>query len=297
MGFPARQRPVTERRRDPCATRARRVDGNEILPRGPRTRRRQRAAAGLWRIAGALTLGLAVTIVATSVARAGVGAQEGLYLTWNDCAMSSASRHDLHGLCDVDDGQQVLFAAFTLAQAIDSVVALELVIDVQHSGAALPAWWQYQPKGCRQGSLVANSAFLLENSCADFWNETATVDGLAGYLVGEPHGGAAQARMKIAFSLLPQNFRRLEAGPMYYAAKLLFRNSRTSLCDGCLEPACLVLNSILVGRLPGASGGDVLLQASGPNQAQRATWQGTGADCDAVPVLPRTWGAIKSLYR
>ena len=27
------------------------------------------------------------------------------------------------------------------------------------------------------------------------------------------------------------------------------------------------------------------------------TWQGVGADCNAVPVRNATWGAVKSLYR
>jgi hypothetical protein len=44
-------------------------------------------------------------------------------------------------------------------------------------------------------------------------------------------------------------------------------------------------------------GGDLLLDTPGPEGANRATWQGSGADCDAVPVRARTWGLLKSLYR
>jgi hypothetical protein len=63
-------------------------------------------------------------------------------------------------------------------------------------------------------------------------------------------------------------------------------------------PACLVLNSILVRRSPGAVGGDSFVSTPGPGDANRATWQGTGADCSAVPVRRQsTWGAVKSLYR
>jgi hypothetical protein len=224
-------------------------------------------------------------------------AAEGLYLTWNDCAAAPIAQHDLHSQCEAELGEQALYVAFTLPYAMDSVVAVEIVIDTQVSGGSLPAWWQYQPEGCRFRSLIAGASFVTEEVCSDFWHERATPDKLPGYFVGEPRGGPGQARLKIAFALLPQDYVRLEAGPMYYAARLILKNSPTASCPGCLSPACLVLNSILVGRLPGAPGGDVLLTASGPGLAQRATWQGVGANCDAVPVLPLHWGALKSLFR
>lgn len=222
---------------------------------------------------------------------------EGLYLTWHDCAAAPVAQHDYRTACEAELGEQALYAAFTMPFAVDSVVAVEIVIDAQVAGGTLPAWWQYQPDGCRFRSLIAGAAFVLEDACADFWQERATPNQLPGYFVGEPRGGPGQARLKITFALLPENYVRLEAGPMYYAARLVIKNSPTGSCSGCLQPACLVLNSIVIGRLPGAAGGDVVLTASGPDRAQRATWQGTGADCDAVPVTPKYWGALKSMFR
>jgi hypothetical protein len=88
---------------------------------------------------------------------------------------------------------------------------------------------------------------------------------------------------------------------MYYAARLTVRHTKTvgdMACSGCLDGACLVLNSILVGRLAGSSGGDYTLQTAGSGDANWARWQGGGgANCAAVPVRNRAWGQLKGLYR
>ncbi|TMQ69683.1 MAG: hypothetical protein E6K80_10900 [Candidatus Eisenbacteria bacterium] len=71
----------------------------------------------------------------------------------------------------------------------------------------------------------------------------------------------------------------------------------TGSCSGCGLDACLVLNSMWVRRVPGAPGGDVFVSAAAPDGGNMATWQGSGADCAAVPTKPSSWGRIKALYR
>jgi hypothetical protein len=96
---------------------------------------------------------LAAVILAARAASAG----EGIYLTWNDCWNAPNARSDLVSGCPLVGGQS-LFCSFTLAGAIDSVVAVDVVVDVQLAAATLPAWWQLSPGGCRSGALGAGAS-------------------------------------------------------------------------------------------------------------------------------------------
>ena len=227
-------------------------------------------------------------------------ADEGLFLSWGDCAQGT-SAHDLSNACDTNLGEQRLFCAFRMPFAADSVLGLELVVDVQHSAASLPDWWMFSAGDCRAGTLQPTFDFTGRSSCRDFFFGNATGT-LQSYTVGQPRGGANQARIRMAAAMLPSfGYATLNASDMYYAAVLTITNDYTvggTVCSGCAGPACLVLNSILVLRQPGTAGGDINLTVSGPAGANFATWQGgAGADCSAVPVRRMTWGQIKGLYR
>src|SRR5262249_13884758 len=117
------------------------------------------------------------------------------------------------------------------------------------------------------------------------------------YTVGAPRGQLNQARLFLSAALPSAIQRALDGTTMYYCVRIVVSNTHTSICPGCTGPACLVLNSILIGPRPGARGGDLLLQVPGPGGANHATWQGTGADCLAVPARALSWGRLKSLYR
>ena len=223
-------------------------------------------------------------------------AQDALYLGWGECGAPAATQEVF--TCDSNTGDQKLYAAFSLAQPLDQVVGVEIVVDISHADPALPAWWQLGVGGCRMGALSANGGTPAGTGCADFWAGLAT-GGVQSYVVGQPRGGANQARIKVALSLLPANARTLAAGTVYYAARIVLGNQATTgtgACAGCDGEACLVLNSIWIKRLPGAPGGDVFLTTPSIT-GNMATWQGTGADCDAVPVQTSSWGRIKILYR
>jgi hypothetical protein len=227
-------------------------------------------------------------------------ADEGLFLSWGDCALGTSSQ-DRSYACDTNAGDQKLFCAFRMPFAADSVLGLELVVDVQHSSTSMPAWWMFSPGGCRAGTLRPAFDFTGRSSCHDFFLGNAT-GGLQGYTVGQPRGSANQARIQMAAAMLPSfGYATLNATDMYYAAILPIPNDYTvggAACSGCASPACLVLNSILVRRQPGTAGGDIYLTAPGPDGANFATWQGgAGADCASVPVRSVTWGQIKGLYR
>jgi hypothetical protein len=250
-----------------------------------------------WNAAIAVLLLIALLVGAATPAVAA----EGLFMTWNDCALGASARADRSMPCDNNSGSQTLYSAFRMPFPIDSVLGVDIVIDLQQTDPSMPSWWEFAPDSCHAAGLQASFDFSVNTSCVDFWNNEEA-GALQGYYLGQPRGGANQARIKIGAAVLPGfGYRQLDATSMYYAAKLTITNQHAtgaSACPGCLSPACLVLNSIAIRRQPGAPGGDVTLEIPGPGNANWATWQGgAGADCQAVPVRKWTWGRIKSLYR
>jgi hypothetical protein len=234
------------------------------------------------------------------LAAAPLHAADGLYLTWGDCALGGAGQAVEGFGCDTDAGSHVLICGLTVAAPIDSVLGIEVVVDVQHSAPILPDWWQLLGPGeCRDGSLHGDTNFGPLSTCTNFW-QTITAGGLLTYTVGMPRGGANQARMVFGFSVPSTQPRALSATDMYYAARIVIDNASTSTCAGCGGAACLVLNSILIRRPlrpEGTPTSDVLVTAPGFGGANWAGWQTMTANCQAVPVRNLTWGAVKAMYR
>jgi hypothetical protein len=237
-----------------------------------------------------------------ALAAPGAHADSGLYLTWNECAQGPSSAPNFDFSCAFETGFEELYCAFTLPQATGAdVLGLVAVIDLQHSAAVLPDWWQLaKTGGCRSGFLGASADFAQNLECVDPWQGQA-VSEVQAFSVGEPRGGANQLRIKAVCGVVPALARTLDATSMYYGLKLVIQNTFTTgagQCSGCSGPACLVLNSIEVKRTVGAPGGDLFLQTPGAGNANWALWQGAqGADCALVPVKNVTWGRVKSLYR
>lgn len=226
-------------------------------------------------------------------------AADGLYLTWGDCALNGAGQTVEAFSCDTNVGSHTLVCGLTVGTPIDSVLGIEVVVDLQHSAPTLPDWWALAGSDCRAGALRGDTNFGTLNTCVNFW-QTTVAGGLLSYTAGMPRGGVNQARMVFGFSVPSNQPRVLLANEMYYAARIVLDNRATSTCDGCSGAACLVLNSILIHRPPRPEGvptTDVLVTAPGFAEANWAGWQTTTANCQAVPVRNKTWGAVKALYR
>src|SRR5262245_32703618 len=77
----------------------------------------------------------AVATVLASVsgpARPAVAA-EGIYLSWDGCRAASESKSNRNFACDLNGTRQELFVEFIMPQAADNVIAIEIVIDIQHA--------------------------------------------------------------------------------------------------------------------------------------------------------------------
>lgn len=228
-----------------------------------------------------------------------VHAAEGLYLTWNACAFEPSASAIRAFACDTDADTMKLHASFMVSQAVDSVIGIEAVIDIQHESPALPDWWRFDGAGCRPGALRADVQFGNVPGCADPWTGSG-VAGFPSYTVTQPRGAANQARIKAGVGVLPSEPRTLAADTPYHAVRIVIVSSQTTgmaACAGCTGKACLVLNSLWIKRAPGAQGGDLFVSTPGPADANWAVWQDAGASCAAVPARRATWGSIKSLYR
>jgi len=224
---------------------------------------------------------------------------EALRMAWDDCQTSAGAVNNKAFTCDTNLGSSSLYCAFSVLQPIDLMIGLEVVVDVQHSLSALPDYWRLGAfPNCRHDMLTANLDFSTTNECVDPGFSGAT---LQDYVPTQPRGLQSQARIKSVVYVPSPETRSVSNDTTYHAVRLEFSHDRTvnvNACTGCTTPACLVLNSIIVRRVAGAFGGDVLLTAPGANEANWAFWRGTGgADCTLVPVRAVTWGSVKSLYR
>jgi hypothetical protein len=228
-------------------------------------------------------------------------ADSALYFSWNDCALGSESLQTFVFDCGSEAGAEELFCAFRMPLATGAdVLGITAIVDIQSAATSLPDWWRLGAVGeCRSGSLGVSGDFVLSAACVDPWQGQA-VSEIQAYNAGEPRGGVNQARIKAVCGVIPALARTLDGTSVYYGLKLVIQNTHSTgaaACAGCLQPACLVLNSIEVKRLEGAPGGDLVLATPSPVNGNWARWQGGGVDCGLVPVRNLTWGRVKSLYR
>lgn len=221
----------------------------------------------------------------------------GLRLSWEECPEGNGQTLK-QSSCNAQFAIESLVSSMELSAPVDSVIGMEIVIDLVSDSATLPDWWRYEPGGCNAGTMSASGDFSALGACGIPWNSTAT--GLVqAWWGGQPRGGANQARLIFTVFVSPTQKVSLDAATPYYAGIVRLTHSRSSganACAGCTVPVCLVLNSVQLLRLPGASVEAVQIVNSG-GTGNWASWQGTTADCNLVPVRNRTWGAIKSSYR
>jgi hypothetical protein len=227
----------------------------------------------------------------------------GLSLTWNDCPGGLGASSGITYACSGNADTMQLVCSLVVQTAISGVVGAELVIDIQHSDPiTMPDWWRFDGSGslgCRAGALDTGFDFGANPACTDAWLGNA-FGGNQGFSIGPPdHPLMDQARLKEVAAVTSTQAVTLNPGTTYGLLKVLINSSNTtgpSACAGCGGSACVVFNSVKILVLPG-SGSDVFLSAPASPESNWATWQGTSANCNAVPVRHTTWGQIKSLYR
>jgi hypothetical protein len=219
----------------------------------------------------------------------------GINLAWNDCYPAGIPLMTF--ACDRNDGAQTMYGSYIPPLGVVKLTGNEIVVDLRSASPVLPQWWMFKNAGtCRQTSLSANFNFVAgPYACVDYWAGRASGN-IAAYQVGL--GGPNRARIKLVAAIGSST-----AGPVmppaeYYSFGLVINNAKTvgdGYCDGCLEPVCIVLNSINLTQPPGF--GNFFLFMPAPRNW--VVWQNPliGFCPDATPTRASTWGSMKALYR
>ena len=214
----------------------------------------------------------------------------GISMRWNDCAGGPTATSGITYACNGDADTMQLVCSVVVPSTMTNVIGAELVIDIQHSNpTSIPDWWRLDGSGtmgCRAGGIDIGFDFSANPGCTDTWLGNG-FGGLQGFTVGPPdHPLMNQGRVKEVAAVLSSQEVSLTAGTTYGLLKVVFNSSRTTtgmVCPGCGGSACLVFNSVWIRVRPG-SGSDVFLSMPASAESNWATWQGTAANCTAVPV-------------
>jgi hypothetical protein len=220
-------------------------------------------------------------------------AQGGLNLAWNDCGAAGQSNRNI--ACTTNSGLNTLVASIVTGFDIPNLVSEESVMDLQTNQAALSPWWLIGGTNCRAATAVAASFDFTGGpfTCVDLWENA----GFGGVNYLGPFEQPNRARIRTVYAINPG--KAIDGVSEWYLFKVNINNSRstgTGACAGCLDAACIVLNSVKMIQPIGE--GDYTIV--NPLLSQSATWQGgvVGGGCPgATPTKSATWGSVKSLYR
>jgi hypothetical protein len=223
-------------------------------------------------------------------------AQSGINLSWNDCGAFGVLQKNF--ACTSNSGASTAYASAIAPTQMDQFNGMAGVIDIQTNQAALSPWWHLEALGCRANAtpfISADFNFLANVNCLDPWGGGAS--GGSNYAPNPSVPNRARFR---AVCAIPGST-GITGTDEYYMFKMTITNARTvgtGSCAGCLDGACIVLNSILMTQPAGVGDFTVI----NPILRQHVMWQGgaggvAGGCPQAVPTRATTWGSVKSLYR
>jgi hypothetical protein len=254
-------------------------------------------------------LGLSVVAAMLCVASSAFAAA-GVSMRWTTCAGEGTGLANKTFACTSNTGSNVLVFSFELGADLAQVSGNELVVDFLSQSATMPLWWDFKNAGtCRTGSLAVNVAFDANNVVCVDWAQGLSGAGIGAWGSGTPQldGTVPPAlvsqhrRLTMALAVPPSGLQDLVAATEYFSCNVSINNLKTvnTTCTGCLEPICVVFNSLRVTTPPvnGQPINDVIIGNASSAGSNIVTWQGTGPDCQLVPTKNKTWGQVKALYR
>ena len=235
---------------------------------------------------------------------AGSARAAGVNLGWNDCPVGGTYATSKTFACNTNSGINTLVGSFVAPAGVIQMSANEVVMDVQTGGATLAPWWAMASGQCRAAASVAGNFDFTGGpfSCVDYW-QAGAIGSLSWSVLPNTTN---RCRIKGVFALPAGDARitSIAEGTEIYSFKCNINNAKSAglgACAGCLDEACIVLNSIRINQ-PVASGGSAIFIPN-PATAQHVIWQAwTSIDptqaCPLVtPTKKQTWGSIKALYR
>jgi hypothetical protein len=232
-------------------------------------------------------------------------AGEGTNLRWNAC-IGDGGALNRNFACNTNSQAHSLVGGFELAADMLDVSGNEIVIDIASASPNLPAWWHFRNAlTCRQTALSFNTTIAATAlNCFD-WGNGLSVGGVGAYNMGVR--GPNTARVVAASAVPSSSLQQLFGATEYFSFNLVISSAKTvgsPDCAGCLDPVCIVFNSLNL-TTPIAANNRKLVGPANGFDSDYATWQGGGGvivqgvpGCGAAtPTRNATWGSVKSLYR
>lgn len=237
---------------------------------------------------------VAAALVVPTVAVADI---PGVNLGWSNCSTTSTSENRVF-TCDDNGTTFNLVGSMITATDLSDFVGLSATVVFRVNDAAIPAWWQFNTGGCREGSIGTINVGTV-GGCVNPYAGGLGQGG--GFVIEDIESipGANDFRVRLDWARAePFNM----VNNTLYTAFILQIASTSSFdegfgfCAGCATSACVRFNTL---EAFGLSGGVIATDA--PHVRNWATWQGglVGADVcpNGTPTKNRTWGQIKALYR
>ena len=230
----------------------------------------------------------------------------GIELAWNHCFGQFGTQSVRTSTCATNSGSQTMIASFRPPSGVTALEGVEVFIDVQVLGGVLPCWWNFAVGQVRNDQLAplpvsptdVNGDPLIHCDNHYFLERGASGGGAMAVM------GADWGRLRGIASIPAGTGMPVTAEAQYYGVGFRISNDLSTPaggCTGCLQAACFHLRLI---QLYSIGQPDVVLQYPHPGSENWITWQGDAQStgCPAphtppLPVLPRTWGSIKSIYR
>ena len=240
---------------------------------------------------------LTVGMVAATLLVASSASAAGFRISWTTCAGDGLVQNKTFA-CASNTGNHDMIGSFILDNDLLQVNGNELVVDlIAQSAPDVPLWWEFAVGACRVGSL--SIAAFDGTACVDMFSGQASMN-IAAYQSDRANGGVPPGTRRILCVNAVQEELAVDltAATEYTIARWRvnsFKTVGTGACAGCTTPVCIAFNSANITTLGNLN--NLRLVAPNSPGENLITWQGAGADCQAVPTKNATWGRVKSLYR
>ena len=224
-------------------------------------------------------------------------------LRWDDC-IGDGGVADKSFACDANTGAARLVGSWIPPFDLVGVNGNQIVVDLGTSSTSLPAWWDLKNTGsCRPLSLgfgAANPGAGV--NCSD-WASGTAVGLLGSYTVGIK--GPGSARFVASTTVAEPVAETLVATQEYFSFVLTINHLKTvgaGSCTGCDVQMCIALIGVHVTSADPRFDVHLSIGFRPTDQLSDSfvLWQPAAGQTNCfkpVPVIDRTWGEVKALYR
>jgi len=242
-------------------------------------------------------------------------AADGTEIAWTACRGSvapvAAITRTLACTATTTTSGSSVFPSFVVS-GTTALLAANVIVDYQVADIAMPCWWDF---GTSASPNLRFPALIIDDVApgVDATDPDNVFEigcgGSSGFYFNGKSGGAGGGinpdlsgnRRRIKAAAFLPGVTGADAsgnGIQQHTVRIRITNQFTGGgCLGCLTPACLIVNEILLEQVLPAP--DVSLVSPVSAGSNIISWQGgVGTDCPgATPTRNATWGSVKALYR